>query len=85
MSVLEARALRLLPLVRFAAPCLVCQTLLGDEVAAEEAELHWPAPIDLVPSVVLAVAGTALTGCGAEDSCIPPTGTDDRSDRCEVA
>ena len=87
MNVLEVRALRLLPLVGFAVQCLVCRRLLGDGVAAVEAavEVYQPILIDLVPSVVLAVAGIALTGSSAVNSCNPPIGTDARSDRCEVA
>ena len=82
MSVLEARALQLLPLVRFAARCLVCQTLLDDEAEAEaeavEPELYWPKRVDLVPSVFLAVPDIL-------SSCIPPVDTDARWDHCGSA
>ena len=64
-----------------------CRRLLGDGVAAVEAavEVYQPILIDLVPSVVLAVAGIALTGSGAVGSYIPPIGIDARSGRCEAA
>ena len=73
--------------MRLAVRYLVCRTLFGDEVVAATAaaEAYWPEPIDRVPSIVLVVAGTVLTGSGAADSCVFPTGTDASSDRCKVA
>ena len=66
---------------------MVYRMLLGDEVVKAEvaAEVYWPTSVDLFPSVVLAVAGIALTGSGAAGWFIPLIGTDAQSDRYEVA
>ena len=81
MSVLEARALQLLPLVRFAARCLVRQMLHDYEAVAVAVavapELYWPVRVDPVPSVALAVLGIV-------NSCIL-VDIDARWDHCESA